>query len=731
MSQTKIRAHSQVLPNSITDTEVSATAAIQTTKLADAARIMFNDGTTSFVASVTGVDPTLPQHLATKNYVDSVIQSLDIKQSVLVATTGANIGVSGSAPVSLDGIALAVGSRVLVKDQTTPSQNGIYVVQTLGTGSNGVWVRSTDANVSADVTSGMYTYVASGTTNASSGWVLSTAGTIVLGTTNLTFTQFSGAGQITAGNGLAKAGNTLSVVTVNAARILTSASGIDLATTGVAASTYQSVTVDAYGRVTAGANPTTLAGYGITDAQPLNSTLTAIAGLGSSTGIVAKTGTNTTAVRTLQQPSQGMTITNPDGVAGNPTFTFTNDLGALQGLTGTGIAVRTGTYTWAQISVAGTAGQITVANGNGVAGNPTISLATSGIAAGTYFQTTVDTYGRSTAGVNPTTLSGFGITDGVNIAGSTMTGFLTLNANPTSALHAATKGYVDAVQQSLQLKASVLVATTGAVTLVGGAPSSVDGFVLTVNARVLVLFNTNPAENGIYTVQTLGTGANGTWIRSTDANISSEVNTGMYCYVEEGTMYGQTGWVLTTLAPITLGTTALSFTQFSGAGQIIAGTGIVKSGNTLSVVSANAGITSQAGSIALTLADSTLTIASTGLKLASLPNGQLLVGNSLGVATPVTMSGDVTMSNLGVTTVNSNLLRATNYQVRETPSGNIDGINTTYTLLYAPVVGTEMVFANGILLEQGTGNDYTISGATITLLFTLQAGDRIKATYFH
>jgi phage-related tail fiber protein len=728
MSQTRIRGNGQVIPLTITDNEVAALAGIQLSKLQNGSKIVLSDGTVAFTAPVSGVDPTLPAHFATKNYVDSVKQSLDIKDSVRVATVGANIALSGGAPNSIDGVALALNNRILVKDQTTASQNGIYVVQTVGTGANGVWVRAIDADQNAEVTSGLYVFVEEGATNGTSGWVLSTTGTIVVGTTNLSFTQFSGAGQITAGVGLSKTGNTLSVLSANTGRIAVSAFGIDLATTGIAAGSYFLTTVDAYGRATSGSNPTTLAGFGITDAQPLDSDLTAIGGL-STTGLIARTGNGSAASRILTAPSTGFTITNGDGVAGNPTFVLANDLGALEGLNGIGIAVRTSSDTWAQRTVAGTAGRITVAQGDGVAGNPTIDLATSGVGAGTYKSVTVDAYGRVTAGTNPTTLSGYGITDAVNKTGDTMTGFLTLNADPVNPLHAVTKQYVDAVQQALDLKASVVAATTTNVTLAGGAPTIVDGVTLTTNARVLVKAQTNGAENGIYMVQTLGTGANGTWIRTTDADTNTKVTPGLYTFVEQGVLNADSGWVLTTDGNIVLGTTSLSFTQFSGAGQVIAGAGITKSGNQLDVNSANAGITVNADNIALALDGTTLSISALGLKLADLPNGKILVGNSSNVATAVSMSGDATMNNAGVVTLNPVVLKATNFIIRETPAGAIDGINTTFTLAYTPVAGTETLFANGIMLEPGTGNDYTIAGATITMLFALQPGDRLKANY--
>ena len=150
--------------------------------------------------------------LVTKGYVDAVKQALDIKDSVHVAST-ANValtaGSSGlEAGDAIDGVTLVAGDRVLLKNQTDASENGIYVAVASG----GTPARSDDANASVDVTSGMFVFVEEGTANGDQGYVLTTNNVITLNTTNLTFTQFSGAGQITAGNGMTKSANTLNVV---------------------------------------------------------------------------------------------------------------------------------------------------------------------------------------------------------------------------------------------------------------------------------------------------------------------------------------------------------------------------------------------------------------------------------------------------------------------------------------------------------------------------------------
>lgn len=257
-------------------------------------------------------DPTGAQDAATKAYVDATKQGLDVKDSVRAATTG-NITLSGTQTV--DGVSLLAGDRVLVKNQSTASENGIYDVV-----SGGSWTRSADANVSSEVTSGLFVFVEEGTTNADSGWVLTTDGSITLGSTSLAFVQFSGAGQITAGAGLTKTGNTLDVGTASATRIVVNADNIDLATTGVSQGTYKSVTVDTYGRVTAGTNPTTLSGYGITDAQPLDATLTALAGVSvSANQLIYATGSDSFTTTSFTSFGRSL-VDDADAAAGRTTL---------------------------------------------------------------------------------------------------------------------------------------------------------------------------------------------------------------------------------------------------------------------------------------------------------------------------------------------------------------------------------------------------------------------------
>jgi hypothetical protein len=162
-------------------------------------------------------DPTNPQDAANKRYVDSAVVGIDWKPSVRVATTAAiTLATDLENGDTLDGVTLATGDRVLVKNQTDATENGLYVVQ-----ASGAPVRSSDADTAAEITASFAVFVEEGTVNTDSGWTLTNNGAVTVGTTELSFTQFTGLGQITAGAGLTKTANTLDVIggdgiTVNA-----------------------------------------------------------------------------------------------------------------------------------------------------------------------------------------------------------------------------------------------------------------------------------------------------------------------------------------------------------------------------------------------------------------------------------------------------------------------------------------------------------------------------------
>lgn len=290
--------------------------------------------------------------------------------------------------------------------------------------------------------------------------------------------------------------------------------------------------------------------------------------------------------RTFIMPAAGITMTNTAG-DGNPTVALANDLAAVEGLTGTGLAVRTGTDAWTNRAiVGGLTGTIVVADGDGVAGNPTLNLETLTIPtnAGNFLKFSYDTYGRVTA-VNAVTQSDITSlidTVYVNAAGDTMSGNLNMGGNtitglaaPTVGSDAATKNYVDAISTGLSWKQAVKVASTGNIDLATGGLLTVDGIALVAGDRVLVKDQASPSQNGIYVA------AAGAWTRAADADAAAELD-GLTVFVQQGIAFADTGWTQTA-DNITLGTTAVTFVQFTGAGTYSAGVGLALTGNTFSV----------------------------------------------------------------------------------------------------------------------------------------------------
>lgn len=327
-------------------------------------------------------EPTQSTDAATKNYVDAVKTGLDVKDSVRVATTanltatyangssgvGATLTNSGTqAALTVDSIVLSVGDRILVKDQTAGLQNGIYTVTNTGSAStNWVLTRAVDMDSNTPVVEvgpGMFTFVEDGTNNADNGFVCTNNGAITIGTTAITWVQFSGAGQITAGNGLTKTGNTIDAVGTTD-RISVTADAIDIASTYVGQTSITTLgtigTGTWQGTVVAGqyggtgvnnSGKTITLGGNLTTSGAFATTLTVT---GATNVTLPTTGTLATLAGTESLSNKTITASSFSGTtlaaSGAVTFTSTTDATAL----GTAAVVLSGGLSVAKTIYVGT-----------------------------------------------------------------------------------------------------------------------------------------------------------------------------------------------------------------------------------------------------------------------------------------------------------------------------------------------------------------------------------------
>ena len=266
----------------------------------------------------------------------------------------------------------------------------------------------------------------------------------------------------------------------------------------------------------------------------------------------------------------------------------------------------------------------------------------------------------------------------------------------------------------IDYKQAVRVITVANVTLSGGAPTPVDGVNLSAGDRVLVTGQSTASQNGIYQVETVGTGSNGTWIRSSDTNATGELEAGAIVMVTEGTVYADTQWKLTTDNPIVIGTTALTFEQNTGYafGNIFANGTAVLANSVGSTVTFTAG-----NNIAITgnNTSKTVTIAVTGVSTANISNGTSNV-------TVVSSGGNVTVGVGG----SGNIAEFSTTGVRITgivsATGNVTGGN----VLTAGLISATGNVTGGNLIA-GTGASGNITGANVITANTVTATANITA----
>jgi hypothetical protein len=206
---------------------------------------------------------------------------------------------------------------------------------------------------------------------------------------------------------------------------------------------------------------------------------------------------------------------------------------------------------------------------------------------------------------------------------------------------------------NLDYKQATRVVTVSNITLSGGAPSLVDGVSLAVNDRILVTAQSTASQNGLYDVDSVGTGSNGTWVRTNDANNTGEVEAGMIVMVTEGATYADTQWKLITDNPIIIGSTALTFTQNYSANSISGGTS-----NVTVYANANVTISSAGTSNVLTISSTGVVVSGTGSVTGNIDSSSSINAvNFLSTGT-VFSSGNITGGNLlttGLLSVSGNV----------------------------------------------------------------------------
>jgi hypothetical protein len=535
-----------------------------------------------------GGTATTAMPIAGPGYISRIKSRLDIKRpcrvtsgttSVSYAVTGVEPEVSLTLPLVIDGVTLAVGNRVLVANHTNATKNGIWRVSSVG-GVDALAYRASDFNTVDDS-------------------IVTPAGTTI--------------------------------------------ANDDLVTTGTAANTTQGdVRPGCLIPVTEGTTNAESIWILTTDTSPIN-----IGATGLAFARIAKA--------------------DPD-------------LDSIAGQSGTGFAVRTADNTWALKTFSSPNDTITVGNGGGTgAGNVTLELK-SGLtvnptaassASALVISVSSDTYGRlsgvGTCNVSNITLNQFGApTADVSMGGKNLTNLpYPVDITEANRLNAAPLAWVqdsiDAARQGLNIKKSCavlaniynpggtpVIGTSGVYNPTGGAgagsitsaPKVVDGVTLTAKTRILVtdaVGNVPHAAAGVYEVHSVGTGSTGEWQRANDFDSPDDVSTGAYVWVEQGSTYADTAYVLTTNPIVGIGGpsgTALQWMLFATSVSVLAGGGLVKSGNTINV---NLGTGAASGGLAITgVAPNDTLKVKAGAHLGFDSNGALKVNtNTSGAAIPL------------------------------------------------------------------------------------------------
>lgn len=237
---------------------------------------------------------------------------------------------------------------------------------------------------------------------------------------------------------------------------------------------------------------------------------------------------------------------------------------------------------------------------------------------------------------------------------------------------------------------------------------------------------TTTSQNGFWTQNA------GAWTRPVQWAAASTQKS-FLLFIEQGTTFADTKWTVAADATVVDTGTASAVQDTSGS-TYSAGTGISLTGSVFAAKLGNGVNLDGTNSIQVLANGTSLNVTASGVKITDGTPGQLMLANASNAATFTTLSGDVTLTSAGVATVNNTagtgFIKYTNIVSNETPGGTPNGVLTAFTIAFTPQVGSLQLELNGMLLEPGAGNDYTISGTAITMLFAPIAGDKLRAYYF-
>lgn len=277
---------------------------------------------------------------------------------------------------------------------------------------------------------------------------------------------------------------------------------------------------------------------------------------------------------------------------------------------------------------------------------------------------------------------------------------------------------VQALVNGISIKNARLISVTN-LSLTG--LQNFDGVTGIAGDIVLLTGQTTPSQNGLWTMNA------GAWTRPATWAAASTQRASLVL-VEEGTTYGDSRWLTITDGSIIVDTTATTWQRDTGS-SYTNGAGLSLTGSTFAVRFGQGVEDDGTGQVRVRLDGTSLARGASGLRIANGTAAQVMMANNAGAATFTSITGDVSISDTGVTSVVGTIARVSSFIYNEAPTGAVNGVNTTFNLANTPVTGSVQVYVNGQFMEPGAGNDYTITGTAITTLFTLVAGDKIRVNY--